>query len=125
MSFHSAVSALRPTAPNSPSFQKGKSPNAKLRSAVNALRITTSHNQTRWGDFDVLTSSSTASNDDLLDQLTNEKLRNHLKARGEDWEEGNKAELVERLRESLNVERQLKHAKETELEAKHRAIAGE
>ena len=95
----------------------GKS-NARLRAAVKALRITTSNS--KWGDFDVL--SSAADNHDL-EQLCNETLRKHLRARGEEWEEGSKAELVKRLLDSLEVERRSILAKEAELEAKHRAIA--
>ena len=86
----------------------------KLKAAVLALNIVATNN-TPWGDYGHLIEA------DITD-LSNDKLKRHLEARGEQTE-GTKAELIRRLRNSVEGERETKIAIELQLEAKHREIA--
>jgi len=99
--------------PNAIDQSRPKAGAKKLRATAMALRITGA--ATPWGEFSHLV------NDDLS-SLSNEKLKRHLSARDE-VAEGTKQELIERLRNSIEEERQKKIAIELELEAKHRKIA--
>ena len=84
-----------------------------LRSVSIALKLTGA--TTAWGDYNHLVNADISS-------LSNEKLKRHLRERNE-LTEGTKSELIERLQDSINEERQKKIAIELELEAKHRKIA--
>ena len=109
-----AVAALKSPSSTKQISPKAKGNNNKLRSAALAIKLT-NRAATRWGDFACLESTDITS-------LSNEKLKRHLYARDE-LAEGTKQELIERLRNSLEEERQKKIAIELELEAKHRKIA--
>lgn len=86
----------------------------KLRAAVDAARLTTSFT-IPWGKAPYLEKVDISS-------LSNEKLKWHLTERGENIE-GNKKQLMERLRNSLEEEKQRDLARALEFEEKHRAIA--
>jgi uncharacterized protein YwgA len=85
-----------------------------VKAAVLALNIVAT-NSIPWGDYGHLIEA------DITD-LSNDKLKRHLEARGEQTE-GTKAELIRRLRNSVEGERETKIAIESQLEAKHREIA--
>jgi len=85
----------------------------KLRAAAMALSL--SGSATPWGDYSHLMDAD-------ISKLSNEKLKRHLDARNE-LADGTKHQLIQRLRNSLEEERQRKLAIELELEAKHRKIA--
>lgn len=92
----------------------GQTVSSKLKPAVAAARVTGA--TTPWGSLSYLEHHTP------LSKLSNEKLKRHLSARGE-VTEGTKAELVERLSNSISEERERKTTQELELEAKHRRIA--
>ena len=69
----------------------------------------------KWGDADFLAAVD-------LDGLTRSKLKRHLVARGESVS-GNKRQLAERLKASLEEERLTLAALDAELETRHRAVA--
>ena len=70
-----------------------------------------------WGSYDYLEKID-------ITTLSNEKLRKHLSARGVNTQDlSGKRELIDRLAESLEEERQRELAITLELEAKHRQIA--
>ena len=87
----------------------------KLKVAALALKITAP--TTPWGDYSHLVNEATD-----ISSLSNTALKRHLVARNE-VAEGTKQELVQRLRSSIEEERQIKIAVELELEEKHRRLA--
>ena len=126
-SLHSAVAALQSVPPSSySSSSSSATSNAnierrretktnKLKTAALALKLTST--TTQWGEYNHLLNTD-------ISNLSNERLKQHLKARNE-HSEGTKSELIERLQTSIEKERQEKIAIELELETKHREIADE
>lgn len=112
-SLQAAVAALKRPSPGAAGRKQPKSGTNKLRSAALALKI--SGATTPWGECSHLLNTDISS-------LSNEKLKRHLRTRDE-LAEGTKLELIERLKNSIEEERQKKIAIELELEAKHRKIA--
>lgn len=85
----------------------------KLLAAVAVAKFNSSTIQ--WGDYSYLETVD-------IETLSNEKLRRHLSARGLNTD-GGKKELIERLKYSLDEEKQREIAHRLELERKHRQIA--
>ena len=119
----SAVSALKINKSSSPATSTNTSNNNerrhtktnRLRTATLALKITGA--TTPWGQYNHLIGKD-------ISTFPNDKLKRHLRARNE-LAEGTKSELVQRLQNSIEEERQQKIAVELELEAKHRKVAAE
>jgi len=91
-----------------------KNVTSKLKAAVDAARLTTPIT-IQWGKASYLEKVDISS-------VSNEKLKRHLTERGENIE-GNKKQLLERLRNSLEEEKQREQARSLKFEEKHRAIA--
>lgn len=70
----------------------------------------------KWGDAELLEKRD-------LTKLTRAHLKRHLIARGEQDVRGNRTILLQRLRDSLEEERNIKLQKAAEMEQKHRQIA--
>jgi hypothetical protein len=85
----------------------------KLLAAVDVAKFTGA--TTPWGSCTYLEKCN-------IEDLSNEKLRKHLAARGATTE-GGKKELIDRLMESLEDEKQRELALKLELENKHRHLA--
>lgn len=94
---------------------EGSAGTNKLKAVALALKIAGA--TTPWGEFSHLANEATD-----ISGLSNAALKRHLVARNE-VAEGTKQELSERLRSSVEEERQKKIAIELELEEKHRRIA--
>jgi len=116
----SAVAALKINKPSSSTTSNSNNNNEqrhtktnRLRTATLALKITGA--TTPWGEYNHLIGKD-------ISTFPNDKLKRHLRARNE-LAEGTKSELVQRLQNSIEEERQRKIAIELELEAKHRKIA--
>jgi len=115
----SAVAALKINKPSSPTTstnnnnERRHTKTNRIRTATLALKFTGA--TTPWGQYNHLIGKD-------ISTFPNDKLKRHLHARNE-LAEGTKSELVQRLQNSIEEERQRKIAIELELEAKHRKIA--
>jgi len=91
-------------------------PRAKTKLLAAAVAVAKFNSSTiQWGDYSYLETVD-------IETLSNEKLRRHLSARGLNTSSGKK-DLIDRLRDSLEEEKQREIAEKLELERKHRQIA--